>query len=399
MNERANKPLNGIKVLDVSTFVTGGFCSLMLAHLGAEVLKVEPPGRGDTLRHSGPPFFEGESGYFLSVNSGKSSLTLNLKSAQGRDILYQLAKRSDVFLENFRPGTAARLGIAYDDIQQVNPNIVYCSISGFGQTGPYRDKPAYDPLIQSLSGIMHITGEPKRPPVKAAVPVSDLTAAMWGASGILAALLRRQKTGRGDYLDVAMLDGVLPWLTKHAGVYFSGEEPQRLGTKDPVIVPYQVVETQDGYLNLAIGNDKLFHTFCVALGLNEMANDKRFSTNKGRVEHRHLLEPVLEDLFKTKSTDEWVQLLAEEHQLPVSPVLQVGEALNLEQTKTRGTVLKMEHPGAGKIQVLNLPFKYRQAETGFDRPPPELGQDTDEVLQTLGYDTEQIKALRAANII
>ncbi len=172
-----------------------------------------------------------------------------------------------------------------------------------------------------------------------------------------------------------------------------------MGTKDPVIVPYQVVETQDGYLNLAIGNDKLFHTFCMALGLDELANDERFSTNKGRVEHRRLLEPILEDLFKTKPTDAWVQLLAEEHQLPVSPVLQVGEALNLEQTKVRGTVLEMDHPSAGKIQVLNLPFKYHQAETGFDRPPPLLGQDTDEVLQTLGYDTKQIEALRAENVI
>jgi crotonobetainyl-CoA:carnitine CoA-transferase CaiB-like acyl-CoA transferase len=393
-----DKPLDGIKVLDVSTFVTGGFCSLMMSHLGADVVKVEPPGKGDVLRASGPPFFEGESGYFLSVNSGKRSMTLNLKSDQGKKILYQLAEKSDVFLENFRPGTAARLGIDYENIKKVNEQIVYCSISGFGQTGPYKDRPAYDPLIQALSGVMNITGEPHRPPVKVGVPLSDLTAAMWGGYGITAALLRRERTGKGDYLDIAMLDGLLPWLTKQAGVYFGGEEPSRLGTKDPVIAPYQVVETQDGYLNLAIGNDKLFHTFCVALGRSDLAEDERFKTNKGRVEHRQILDDVWEQVFKTRTTDDWIVLLVDDHQLPVSAVLTVGQALNHPQTKARESVLEMDHPVSGKIQVINLPLKYQQAESGFDSPPPTLGQHTMSILEGLGYSIEQIQAFEAENI-
>lgn len=395
----SDKPLSGVQVLDLSTFVTGGFCSLMLAHLGACVLKVEPPDQGDPLRKSGPPFFSGESGYFLSVNSGKRSLTLNLKAERGRAILYRLAERADVFLENFRPGTAARLAVAYEDIQQINARIVYCSISGFGQTGPYRDKPAYDPLIQALSGVMDITGEPDRPPVKVGVPLSDLSAAMWGAYGIAAALLRREKTGQGDYLDVAMLDGVLPWLTKQAGVYFSGEEPQRLGTKDPVIVPYQVVKTLDGYVNLAIGNDKLFEIFCRALGRGDLAHDARFQTNQGRVEHRAALDPVLEEIFKTRTTQAWVDLLAEEHQLPVSAVLSVGQALTHPQAQARGCVLEMEHPRCGPIQVIDLPLKYRQAPSGFDRPPPSLGQHTEEILAQLGYGASEIEALRREQVV
>ncbi len=395
----SEKPLAGIQVVDVSTFVTGGFCSLMLAHLGADVLKVEPPGKGDVLRLSGPPFIEGESRYFLSCNSGKRSITLNLKTDEGKEILYKLAAKADVFLENFRPGTAARLGIAYDEIKKINKTIIYCSISGFGQTGPYRDKPAYDPLIQSLSGVMSITGEEGRPPVKVAVPLSDLTAAMWGGYGITAALLKREKTGQGDYLDVAMLDGILPWLTKHAGLYFGGEDPQRMGTKDPVIVPYQVVETSDGYLNLAIGNDKLFHTFCIALGREDLANDERFLTNKGRVEHRDALEPVLESTFKQKTTQEWVALLVNEHQLPVSPVLSVGDALNHPQTQARGSVLKMDHPVSGEIDVINLPLKYQKSESGFETPPPTLGQHTDDVLTSLGYDAAQIEAFRRQSVI
>jgi len=395
----SDKPLSGVQVLDLSTFVTGGFCSLMLAHLGAAVLKVEPLEQGDPLRKSGPPFFSGESGYFLSVNSGKRSLTLNLKTEQGRAILYRLAERADVFLENFRPGTAARLKAAYEDIHRINPRIVYCSISGFGQTGPYRDKPAYDPLIQALSGVMSITGEPQRPPVKVGVPLSDLSAAMWGAYGIAAALLRRERTGVGDYLDVAMLDGVLPWLTKQAGVYFSGEEPQRLGTKDPVIAPYQVVKTLDGYVNLAIGNDKLFEIFCRALGREELAHDARFQTNRGRVEHRAALDPLLEGIFKTRTTQAWVGLLAEEHQLPVSAVLSVGQALTHPQTQARGCVLQMEHPRCGPIRVIDLPLKYRQAHSGFDRPPPTLGQHTEEVLAQLGYGAAEIEALRRERVV
>jgi len=394
-----DKPLEGVRVLDVSTFVTGGFCSLMLAHLRTDVIKVEPPDVGDALRASGPPFFRGESGYFLSVSSGKRSVTLNLKTDQGKEILYQLAERSDVFLENFRPGTAARLGIAYEDIQKVNERIVYCSISGFGQTGPLRDYPAYDPLIQALSGVMSITGELDRPPVKVGVPLSDLSAAMWGGFGIVSALLRRNRTNKGDYLDISMMDGLLPWLTKQAGVYFAGQQPQRLGTKDPVIAPYQVVETKDGYLNLAIGNDKLFQTFCFALGREDLARDERFKTNRGRVEHRDVLDKIWEQVFKTRATGEWIALLVDEHKLPVSPVLTVGQALTHPQTQARNTVLKMAHPVCGTIQVIDLPLKFREAESGFDRPPPTLGQDTPTVLGELGYSAEQIQTFREANII
>lgn len=400
MTGAAHKPLAGVTVLDCSTFVTGGFCTLILAHLGADVIKIEPPGRGDPLRASGPPFRAGHSAYFLTVNSGKRSAAINLKHADGRALLLDLCATADVFVENFRPGTADRLGVGAEAVRARNPALVYCSISGFGQTGPWRDRPAYDQLIQGLSGLMAVTGEAGRPPVKVGVPISDLCAGMWGAVAVQAALLRRHRTGRGDAIDLAMFDGMLPWLTKQAGVWFAdGAEPAPMGSADPVIAPYRAVQTADGWLNLALANDRMWQGFCAAVARPDLTADERFASNAGRVEHRGALDAILDELLATRTTDEWVALLAEEHHLPVGPVLGVGAALEHPQAQARGAVTTLNHPDVGPLQVPDLPLRFADAASGFDRPPPRLGEHTDEIAAAAGRSATEIAALRAAEAI
>lgn len=411
--QAAERMLDGITVVDLTTYVTGGFATTMLANQGAEVIKVERPHVGDDSRHSGPPFVdvseydgpgrsaaeEGESPYFWTVNYGKKSIELDLKTDGGIETLYELVKGADVFIENFRPGTAERLGVDYDTIESHKENIIYCSISAFGETGPWSDRPGYDLLIQGMSGIMSVTGEPDRQPVKVGLPQTDLITAMWSAFGIVTALYRRERTGMGERLELGMLDATLPWLTKQAGKVFAGEEPQRMGARDPVIAPYQTFPTADGHINVACGNQQLWETLCDKINRPDLAEDERFATNAKRVEHMDELERELELVFETRSTENWVALLADEAGLPVGPLYEVEEAVSNEQVAARNVIESLEHSAAGEIPVIDHPLNYEHSASGFERAPPLLGEHTTEILERMGYDPEKIAELRETGAI
>ena len=401
------KILNGTTVLDLTTFVTGGFCSLALANQGAEVIKVERPNVGDDNRYSGPPFVEsenddgpgitpadGESPYFWTANYGKRSIELDLKSEGGREALYDLAAEADIFIENFRPGTAERLAVDYETVRAHNDAIVYCSISAFGETGPWSRRPGYDLLIQGMSGIMSVTGPEEGEPAKVGLPQTDLITAMWAAFGIVSALLRRERTGEGERVELGMLDAALPWLTKQAGKVFAGETPTRMGTKDPVLAPYQAYPTVDGYLCVACGNQKLWKGLCEAIDRPDLAVDDRFESNSARVEHMDDLEAELAAVFRERPTDEWVSLLADEHGLPVGPVFDVAEALSNEQIDARGVLDEVDHPSVGSIPVIEHPLRFAGAESGFETAAPLLGEDTESVLREAGYSAEAIERLK-----
>ncbi len=412
-DERSHRLLEEIVVVDLTTFVTGGFATTMLANQGAEVIKVERPGVGDDSRHSGPPFVDvdeydgsgrspaeqGESPYFWTVNYGKQSIELNLKKEAGLEALRDLVAEADVVVENFRPGTAERLGVDYDSLREHNDELVYCSISAFGETGPWSDRPGYDLLVQGMSGIMSVTGHPDRPPVKVGLPQTDLITAMWAAFGIVTSLYNRERTGEGERVELGMLDAALPWLTKQAAKSFVGEEPTRMGTQDPVLAPYQTYPTADGHLNVACGNQKLWEEFCVGIDREDLLEDGRFATNADRVTNMDELEAELSAALETRTTDEWVELLAEERGVPVGPVLDVGEALSNEQVEARGVVTSVEHPAAGEIPVLDHPLNYEHADAGFDEAPPLLGEDTIRVLQALGYDDDRIADLIEEGVV
>ena len=384
--------LDGITVVDLTTFVTGGFASLMLANQGAEVIKVERPGAGDDNRHSGPPFVDGESPYFWTVNYDKKSVELDLKSDAGKQALFDLVADADVFLQNFRPGTAEKLGVGYDDVAAHNDEIVYCAISAFGQTGPWSGRPGYDLLVQGMSGIMSVTGEADGRPVKVGLPQTDLITAMWAAFGALGALYRRERTGEGEYLELGMLDATLPWLTKQAGKVFAGEEPGRMGTKDPVLAPYQTYATADGHINVACLNQKLWRAFCDAIDRPDLPDDPRFSTNADRVEHMDALETEIEAALTERTTDEWMDLLVEEAGIPAGPVQSVEEALYNEQTEARGTVTEIED-GDRTVPVIEHPIKWGSADSGFESPAPALGEHNREVFEELGYSEAEIEEM------
>ncbi|WP_433633516.1 CaiB/BaiF CoA transferase family protein [Halomicrococcus sp. NG-SE-24] len=393
-----NKILDDVTVLDLTTFVTGGFCSLMLSNQGAEVIKIERPDVGDDNRHSGPPFIDEESPYFWTVNYDKKSIELNLKKDAGREAFYDIASEADVVIQNFRPGTAEKLGVDYETVRDHCSDIVYCTISAFGESGPWSKRPGYDLLIQGMSGIMSVTGDPDGRPAKVGLPMTDLITAMWAAFGIMNALYRREQIGEGDRIELGMLDATLPWLTKQAGKVFAGESPSRMGTKDPVLAPYQTFETADGFINIACLNQKLWRQLCEAIDRPDLVADTRFETNADRVEHMTALEAELEATLEQRTTDEWLSILTEEAGVPAAPVVDVEAALSNEQVAARETVQTMDDSSRGEIPVIEHPLNFARADSGFESPPPKLGEDTRTVLKEIGYSEREIDELARQSV-
>jgi crotonobetainyl-CoA:carnitine CoA-transferase CaiB-like acyl-CoA transferase len=393
-------PLRGIRVLDLSRVLAGPFCSMLLSDLGAEVVKVEVPGEGDDTR-AYPPFINGVSSYFLSVNRGKKSVTLDLKKPEAQRAFLKIAERCDVMLENFRPGVTERLGIDYATIRKVNPRLVYCSISSFGQTGPYASWPGYDIIVQGMGGLMGLTGEPDRPPVRVGMAITDIGAGMYAAVAIVSALWARESTGEGQYVDVSLLDGSVSWMTYAAGNYFAtGEVPQRMGSAHPSIVPYQGFEAGDGrHILIAGGNDRLFALLCQGMGLEGWAEDPRYATNDRRVEHRHELIPALEKEFKRRTRDEWLKTLRGLG-FPCAPVYTIDEIFRDQHVLGRGMLFEMDHPRAGRIKQIGPALKFSDTPCVVGPPPPMLGEHTEEVLRSIaGYSEQEIENLKKAGAI
>jgi formyl-CoA transferase len=370
----------GIRVLDLSRVLAGPYCTMMLGDLGADVIKIESP-EGDDTRRWGPPYQGSESAYYLCCNRNKRSVVLDLSTADGQAIARELALRSHVLVENFRPGTAERWGLGYEELSRVNPGVVYCSISGYGRTGPLAHLPGYDYVMQGVGGVMSITGEPDGPPMKVGVAIVDLTAGMLALSAILAALRVRDMTGRGQYIDMALFDCHLAWLANVGSNYLvSGEVPARYGNSHPNIVPYQTFRTSDGWVVVAVGNDRQWRRFCSAIGQTHLLDDPRFDTNAQRVAHRHVLVPMLEQVFLTKSTQEWLSVLLA-GDVPAGPVNTVDKALEGEQAKARNMVQAVAHPVIGPVKMVASPLKLGGTPPAIRRHPPMLGEHTDEVLR------------------
>lgn len=392
--------LDGIRVLDLSRHLAGPYCGMMLGDLGAEVIKIERPGTGDESRHWGPPFFDGESAYYLCCNRNKQSCTLNFKHERGRTIIRELAGRSDVLIENFRVGVLDKLGLGYADLQAVNPRLVYCSISGFGHTGPDRDLGSYDFLIQGRSGLMSITGEAAGPPLKVGVAISDVTAGLFACNAILAALIARGRTNAGQHLDIALYDSQVACMANIASNYLcSGEIPARWGNAHKSIVPYEAFQAADAYLVLAIGNDEQWRQFCAAAGVAEWAKDPRFATNPARVANRETLIPLLHDLIHRKTVAEWLHLCAGAD-VPAGPVNTIDKVFADPQVLARGMLVRMPHPALGTVPLAGTPLNLSATPAQMRLPPPLLGEHTDAILsRLLALDDSAIAALHRDGVV
>jgi len=389
-------PLAGLLVVDLTRVLSGPYCTMLLADMGARVIKIEQPGRGDDTRGWGPPFVGKESAYFLSINRNKESLTLDLKQPEARRILERLLDRADVLVENFRPGTLDRLGFGYQTVAARLPQIVYCSISGFGQTGPRRDQPGYDAVIQAEAGLMSVTGESGGPALRLGVAIADIVSGMFAAQGIAMALLARARSGRGQQVDIGMLDATAALLTYQAANYFvTGRAPERMGNRHPTIVPYETFTAADGEFVLAVGNDDLWRRFCKVAELSNLAGDARFATNRVRVEHYDELRPILVDRLRTRSRADWIAALNAEG-VPSGAVRDVAEVINDPQLAARDMIQAVEHATIGTVRALGIPIKLSATPGSVRTAPPTLGQHTDQILRTdLALTDAEIARLRA----
>ncbi|HEX9396427.1 MAG TPA: CaiB/BaiF CoA-transferase family protein [Burkholderiales bacterium] len=400
-------PLSHIRVLDLSRVLAGPWAGQNLADLGAEVIKVERPGSGDDSRAFGPPWVKDRAGndtrdsaYFTSANRGKKSITLNLSARAGQDLARRLAGKCDVLLENYKFGDLARYGLGYDDLKTVNPRLVYCSVTGFGQSGPYKERPGYDFMIQGMGGMMSVTGESDGEPQRAGVPIADIITGMYASIAICAALAHRAESGKGQHLDLALLDSQIALLAYQNTNYFAtGRPPGRIGNLHPNIVPYQPFRSADGEVIVACGNDNLFRKFCDAAGCPELASDPRFATNGKRVENRKELTALIQKIFVKKKTAEWLPLL-EAAGVPNGPINDVAQVFEEPQVRARGVKIELEHATAGKIPLVASPMRFSGTPLDYQLAPPLLGQHTDEILgKLLQLKIDEISRLRAEGVI
>ena len=396
------QPLEGVRVVDLTRALAGPYGTLMLGDLGADVIKVEQPGRGDESRGWGPPFvgepygpYPGESAYFIAANRNKRSVTVNLKSPQGQEIVRRLASASDALVENFRTGVLDEMGLGYEDLHRLNPRLVYCSISGYGRTGPYAERPGYDFIIQAEGGMMGITGPEDGPPYRVGVPIVDVTAGMFAATSILAALRARDLTGEGQLVDVSLLDTQVALLANVASNYLvGGAPPRRLGNAHPNIAPYEAFRARDRWFALAAANERQWEVLCDAIGQPDLKDDARFATNGARVANRPALLEALNEAFATRDAGAWLAAL-QEAGLPCGPINTVPDAFAHPQAAARNLVLETEHPTAGTVRLTGFPYKLSHTPASVRRPPPLLGQHTEEVLAgLLGYTATEVADLR-----
>ncbi|WP_106494609.1 CaiB/BaiF CoA transferase family protein [Lentibacillus sp. Marseille-P4043] len=376
--------LENIKVLDLSRVLAGPYCTMVLGDLGAEVIKVEAPGGSDDTRKWGPPFENGVSAYYLCANRNKKSITVNLKSSAGIEVIKKLVRESDVIINNFKSGTMERFGLDYETLAKINPGIVYCSITGFGETGPYQNMPGYDFIIQAMSGLMSITGDKDSGPQKLGVAITDILTGLYACIGIQGALLERTQSGKGQKLDISLYDAAVSSLVNIGSNYLmSGKIPQALGNHHANIVPYQTFLTADGEMVIAVGNDNQFKALCAILGKPELAHDERYKTNPNRVQHREELVPLLQDVFSTKSTAYW-QEQCRQGKIPCGPIQNIEEVTNDPQLQARNMFIECEHPTAGQVKMIGSPLKLSRTPTKVKRHPPDAGEHTDEILTQLG---------------
>ena len=398
-------PLKGLRVFDLTRVLAGPTCAQMLGDLGADVIKIEKPGSGDDTRGFAPPVMPGtqESAYFIGVNRNKRSVTLDIATTEGQELALGLIAGCDILVENFKVGALAKYGLGYEQLHAKFPKLVYCSITGFGQTGPYAPRPGYDSLIQGMGGVMSLTGEPDGQPQKVGVPVADLFAGLYGCIGILAAIRHRDATGIGQQIDIGMLDTHVAWLANQGMNYLAtGENPARLGNQHPNIVPYQVFPTEDGYMVLSVGNDPTFKRFCEAFELTHLLEDARFATNAARVANRQLVTDTLTPVMQTHPTNWWVDRL-EQLKIGCGPINTLAQVFADPHVQARGVVVEMPHaslPQGGTVKVIANPVRLSETPADYRLPPPLLGQHTEEVLkQALGLDDAKLAALRGKGVI
>lgn len=394
------KLLDGVTVLDLSRVLAGPYCSMMLGDFGADVIKIEHPRRGDDSRQWKPPEAGGEGAYYLSVNRNKRSLTLDLQQAAGKDVLRKLVAKSDILIENFKHGGMAGMGLGYEALSEINPRLVYCSITGYGEGSPYQDRAGYDFVIQAQSGIMSITGEPEGEPQKVGVAIVDVTTGMNACSAILAALHERNRSGLGQYVELSLLDSSLSWLINVASSYLvDGKEPLRYGNAHATVVPYQAFRAKDGYFVLAVGNDTQFRTMARLIGCDDLGGDPRFATNPARIANREALLAVLEPVFASEEAEHWIRLFAGAG-IPAGPINTVPRILSDPHIAARGMIVEIPHPTAGSVKLVGPAYQFRRTKATIDRHPPLLGEHTDEVLrEKLGLTAGEISLLRSAGAI
>lgn len=392
-------PLAGFTVLDLTRVLSGPYCTMVLGDLGARIVKVEQPGKGDDTRQWGPPFVGAESAYFLSINRNKESVTLDFKPAEGREILGRLLAKADVFVENFRPGTLDRAGFGWEALRTKFPRLVYASISGYGQTGPRSSEAGYDAVMQAEGGLMSVTGDADRPGYRLGVAITDMVSGLYCAQGITAALLARERSGHGQRVDIGMLDTTAALLTYQAANWFTtGETPKRQGNRHATIAPYETFTTMDGEIVIAVGNDEIWKRFCAAAGLPELAKDARFTSNKDRMANYEELRPPIDRVFRTATSAQWIERLNAAG-VANGEVRDIGQMLNDPQLAARNMIETLMHPTIGATRVIGAPIKLSKDPASVRMPPPVLGQHTDAVLKEIGYDSETIAALRTKRVI